>query len=64
MAAERCRRSQITINTFMLADDYYLIHFVKEMTRICRGRAFYTTPSRLGEYILVDYINRKRKRIA
>jgi uncharacterized protein with von Willebrand factor type A (vWA) domain len=64
LAAERCRRSQITINTFMLADDYYLIHFVKEMTRICRGRAFYTTPSRLGEYILVDYINRKRKRIA
>src|SRR5918999_2983858 len=64
MAAERCRRSQITINTFMLADDYYLIHFVKEMTRICRGRAFYTTPNHLGEYILVDYINRKRKRIA
>lgn len=64
LAAERCRRSQITINTFMLADDYYLIHFVKEMTRICRGRAFYTTPGRLGEYILVDYINRKRKRIA
>jgi len=64
LAAERCRRSQITINTFMLADDYYLIHFVKEMTRICRGRAFYTTPSRLGEYILVDYIKRKRKRIA
>jgi uncharacterized protein with von Willebrand factor type A (vWA) domain len=64
LAAERCRRSQITINTFMLADDYYLIHFVKEMTRICRGRAFYTTPTRLGEYILVDYINRKRKRIA
>ena len=64
LAAERCRRSQITINTFMLADDYYLVHFVKEMTRICRGRAFYTTPSHLGEYILVDYINRKRKRIA
>ena len=64
LAAERCRRSQITINTFMLADDYYLIHFVKELTRICRGRAFYTTPTRLGEYILVDYINRKRKRIA
>jgi uncharacterized protein with von Willebrand factor type A (vWA) domain len=64
LAAERCRRSQITINTFMLADDYYLIHFVKELTRICRGRAFYTTPNRLGEYILVDYINRKRKRIA
>jgi uncharacterized protein with von Willebrand factor type A (vWA) domain len=64
LAAERCRRSQITINTFMLADDYYLVHFVKEMTRICRGRAFYTTPRHLGEYILVDYINRKRKRIA
>jgi Ca-activated chloride channel family protein len=48
----------------MLADDYYLVHFVKEMTRICRGRAFYTTPNRLGEYILVDYISKKRKRIA
>jgi uncharacterized protein with von Willebrand factor type A (vWA) domain len=64
MAAERCRRGHITINTFMLADDYYLVQFVKEMTRVCRGRAFYTTPSHLGEYILVDYISKKRKRIA
>lgn len=64
LAAERCRRNQITINTFMLADDSYLVHFVKEMTRVCRGRAFYTTPHHLGQYILVDYINKKRKRIA
>ncbi|MEE9249128.1 MAG: hypothetical protein V3U79_10620, partial [Dehalococcoidia bacterium] len=59
----RCTRDDITINVFMLDTSYYLIDFVGQMTRINKGRAFYTTPERLGEYILVDYVNNKRTRI-
>lgn len=63
LEAMRCRKSGITINTFMLADDYYLIDFVRHLTKISHGRAFYTTPHRLGEYVIVDYISRKKKHI-
>jgi Ca-activated chloride channel homolog len=58
-----CRRSGILINTFMLADDYYLIEFVKKITEICRGKAYFTTTMALGEYILMDYMRRQTKRI-
>ena len=58
-----CRRSGILINTFMLADDYYLIEFVKKITEICRGKAYFTTTMTLGEYILMDYMRRQTKRI-
>lgn len=61
--AERVTRRGITINTFMLDDSPVLRGFVDEMTRINRGRAFYTRPDRLGEYLLVDYISRSRKKI-
>jgi uncharacterized protein with von Willebrand factor type A (vWA) domain len=61
--AERVTRRGITINTFMLDDSPVLRGFVDEMTRINRGRAFYTRPDRLGEYLLVDYVSRKRKKI-
>ena len=61
--AERVTRRGITINTFMLDDSPVLRGFVGEMTRINRGRAFYTHPDRLGEYLLVDYVSRKRKRV-
>lgn len=61
--AERVTRRGITINTFMLDDSPVLVDFVDEMTRINKGRAFYTRPDRLGEYVLVDYITRTRKRI-
>jgi uncharacterized protein with von Willebrand factor type A (vWA) domain len=61
--AERVTRKGITINTFMLDDSPVLRGFVDEMTRINRGRAFYTRPDRLGEYLLVDYISRKRKKL-
>ncbi|MCH8090083.1 MAG: VWA domain-containing protein, partial [Chloroflexi bacterium] len=60
---KRCTRDDITINVFMLDTSYYLIDFVGQMTRINKGRAFYTTPERLGEYILVDYVKNKRTRI-
>ena len=60
---KRCTRDAITINVFMLDFSYYLMDFVNQLTRINKGRAFYTTPDRLGEYILVDYISNKRTRI-
>ena len=60
---KRCTQAGITINTFMLEASYYLMDFVDRMTRINRGRAFYTTPGQLGRYILVDYVNSRRKRV-
>ncbi|MEK7334806.1 MAG: VWA domain-containing protein, partial [Candidatus Binatota bacterium] len=61
--AERVTRKGITINTFMLDDSPVLRTFVDEMTRINRGRAFYTRPDHLGEYLLVDYVSRRRKKL-
>jgi len=60
---EHITRMGIIINTFMLDDSPSLRAFVERMTRINRGRALYTRPDRLGEYLLVDYIGRKRKKI-
>jgi uncharacterized protein with von Willebrand factor type A (vWA) domain len=53
----------ITINTFMLDDSPELLRFVESMTRINRGRAFYSTPDKLGEFIMVDYLSQKRRKI-
>ncbi|HVF89272.1 MAG TPA: VWA domain-containing protein [Blastocatellia bacterium] len=58
-----CRRSGIMINTFMLADDYYLVDFVKKVTEICQGKAYFTTTMTLGQYILMDYLKRRTKRV-
>jgi uncharacterized protein with von Willebrand factor type A (vWA) domain len=60
----RCTREQITINTFMLARGHYLVDFVNQMSKINTGRAFYVEPERLGEYVLVDYVSHKRRRVA
>ena len=60
---ERLTRLGITINTFMLDDSPGLRAFVERMTRINRGRALYSRPDRLGEYLLVDYLGRKRKKV-
>ena len=59
----RCTREGITINTFMLERSRALADFVAHLTRLNRGRAFYATPERLGEYILVDYVGRKTRRV-
>jgi uncharacterized protein with von Willebrand factor type A (vWA) domain len=59
----RCTREGITINTFMLEDSPGLMHFVSDLSRINRGRALYVTPDRLGQYLLVDYLAQKRKRV-
>ena len=57
---KRCTKQNITINVFMLEMAYYLVHFVKQITQLNRGRAFFTTPDKLGEYMLVDYMSNKR----
>ena len=51
----------IVFNTFMLATNHYLVEFIDRMTRINRGRAFYSTPSQLGKYVMVDYLRSVRK---
>jgi uncharacterized protein with von Willebrand factor type A (vWA) domain len=61
---KRCTQKRITINTFMLDRNYYLKEFVNQVAKINKGRVFYTTPDKLGEYILVDYVAQKRKRLA
>jgi Ca-activated chloride channel homolog len=58
-----CRRSGVMINTFMLADDYYLVDFVKKVTEICQGKAYFTTTLTLGQYILMDYLKRRTRNI-
>jgi len=58
---QRCTRERITINTFMLEQSHALISFVDQVTKINRGRAFFSTPERLVEYILVDFVNQKRR---
>ncbi|MEP6714153.1 MAG: hypothetical protein ABJC09_01185 [Terriglobia bacterium] len=59
----RCRKSGIIINTFMLASDYGLINFVRQVTQICRGKAYFTTPQTLGQYLLMDYMNGKSRTV-
>jgi Ca-activated chloride channel family protein len=59
----RCKRSNIMINTFMLASDFGLVQFVQKVTAMCRGKAYFTTPDTLGEYLLMDYMSRKMKTI-
>src|SRR2546425_1861741 len=58
-----CRKSGILINTFMLARDYDLVSFVKKVTEICRGKAYFTTPYTLGQYLLMDYMQKKVRTI-
>jgi uncharacterized protein with von Willebrand factor type A (vWA) domain len=60
---KRCTQEGITINTFMLEANYHLMDFVDKMTRINRGRAFYSTPGQLGRYVMVDYLRNRRKRV-
>jgi len=59
----QCRRSNILINTFMLARDGDLIDFVRKVTEICKGKAYFTTPHSLGQYILMDYMRKKTRRV-
>src|ERR1700739_800541 len=59
----KCKRAGIMINTFMLATDYSLVQFVQKITQMCKGKAYFTTPYNLGQYLLMDYMQRKTKTI-
>lgn len=63
-AVKHCTTRGIAINTFMLEESYYLRAFMDEIARINGGRVFFTSPEQLGEYILVDYVQHKKKRLA
>jgi Ca-activated chloride channel family protein len=58
-----CRKSGIMINTFMLARDYELVSFVRRVAEICRGKAYFTTPYTLGQYVLMDYMDKKTRTV-
>lgn len=58
-----CRRAGIMINTFMLARDHDLVAFVRRVARICRGKAYFTTPYTLGRYVLQDYLTNKTRTV-
>ena len=59
----RCKKQGLLINTFMLASDYGLVNFVQKVTELCRGKAYFTTPYTLGQYLLMDFMNRKTRSI-
>jgi Ca-activated chloride channel family protein len=59
----KCKRAGILINTFMLSSDYSLVHFVQKVTELCRGKAYFSTPYTLGQYLLMDYVSRKTRNI-
>jgi Ca-activated chloride channel family protein len=59
----RCKRQNIMINTFMLASDFGLVQFVQKVTQMCKGKAYFTTPETLGEYLLMDYMQGRMKTI-
>jgi len=58
-----CRKSGIAINTFMLAQDPYLVQFVRKVSEIARGKAYFTNTLTLGQYIMMDFLKRKRRRV-
>ncbi len=62
--AVQCRREKITVSTFMVAQDPYLVNFVEEFTKANQGRAYFSDLNNLGEYIFVDYLRNRRKRIS
>ena len=59
----KCKRAGVLINTFMLASDYGLVQFVQKVTQMCRGKAYFTTPENLGNYLLMDFMSRRMKTV-
>jgi Ca-activated chloride channel family protein len=59
----RCKRANIMINTFMLASDFSLMQFVQKVSAMCRGKAYFTTPETLGNYLLMDFMSRRMKTV-
>ena len=61
--AAQCRRSGIIVNTFMLTTDHYLVEFVKQMTQVAQGKAYFTTSLQLGDYVMMDFLQGKTRRV-
>ena len=59
----RCKRQGIMINTFMLAREAGLVDFVRQVTQLCRGKAYFASPHNLGQYLLMDYVNRRTRSV-
>src|SRR5262249_847313 len=60
---QACRKAGIMINTFMLASDYYLVEFVKQMTSMTSGKAYFANPANLSQFVLIDFLRRKSQRV-
>src|SRR5438876_7317149 len=60
---QACRKSGIMINTFMLASDYYLVEFVKQMTAMTNGKAYFANPANLSQFVLIDFLRRRKSRV-
>jgi Ca-activated chloride channel family protein len=60
---QACRKAGIMINTFMLASDYYLIEFVKQMTAMTSGKAYFANPNNLSQFVLIDFLRRRTSRV-
>ncbi len=60
---QACRKGNIMINTFMLADDYYLVEFVKKMSEMTRGKAYFANPNNLTQFVLMDFMKRRTSRV-
>src|SRR5882672_9466970 len=60
---QACRKAGIMINTFMLASDYYLVEFVKEMTAMTNGKAYFANPGNLSQFVLIDFLRRRTSRV-
>ena len=59
----RCKRGGVMINTFMLASDYYLVEFVKQMTAMTNGKAYFANPNNLSQFVLIDFLRRRKSRV-
>ncbi|MBA3354661.1 MAG: hypothetical protein H0U18_01725 [Pyrinomonadaceae bacterium] len=60
---QACRKASIMINTFMLASDYYLVEFVKQMTAMTNGKAYFANPGNLTQFVLMDFLRRRTSRV-
>ncbi|HVF58190.1 MAG TPA: hypothetical protein VM934_18720, partial [Pyrinomonadaceae bacterium] len=60
---QACRKAGIMINSFMLASDYYLVEFVKQMSAMTSGKAYFATPGNLTQFVLIDFLKRKKSRV-
>jgi Ca-activated chloride channel family protein len=60
---QACRKAGIMINTFMLASDYYLVEFVKQMTAMTHGKAYFANPNNLSQFVLIDFLRRRKSRV-